>query len=282
MKDYFKYEGKTCVVTGAASGMGRATCEMLLDLGAEIYALDVAEVDLPVKKSIKVNIGDKASIDAAFKEIPSHIDCFFGIAGVSGVKTDFKVTCMINFVGHKYMTEQYIIPAMTEGGAIAFMGSRGGKCWRPTIEEYREIVEAKDWESCEKALDEKTALAEAMGYGDKTGLRGYYFSKRMMNFYVKYLTKPLMEKGMRVNIINPGTTQTQLTAQWQSIMTKQQMLGVNKTRLAEPKEMAMPIVFANSYMANFMTGIDISIDNGQQGTEDYLTPFMEPDFITKK
>ena len=282
MKDYFKYEGKTCVVTGAASGMGRATCEMLLDLGAEIYALDVAEVDLPVKKSIKVNIGDKASIDAAFKEIPSHIDCFFGIAGVSGVKTDFKVTCMINFVGHKYMTEQYVIPAMTEGGAIAFMGSRGGKCWRPTIEEYREIVEAKDWESCEKALDEKTALAEAMGYGDKTGLRGYYFSKRMMNFYVKYLTKPLMEKGMRVNIINPGTTQTQLTAQWQSIMTKQQMLGVNKTRLAEPKEMAMPIVFANSYMANFMTGIDISIDNGQQGTEDYLTPFMEPDFITKK
>lgn len=282
MKDYFKYQGKTCVITGAASGMGKATCEILSDLGAKIYALDVAEIQFPVEKSIRVNIGDKDSIDKAFQEIPSHIDCFFGIAGVSGVKTDFKTTCMINFVGHKYMTESYVIPAMEWDGAIAFMGSRGGKCWRPTIEEYREIVEAPDWDSSEKALDKKTILAERMGYGDKAGLRGYYYSKRMMNFYVKYLTKPLMEKGIRINIINPGTTQTQLTAQWESIMTRQQMLGVNKTRLAEPEEMAMPIIFANSYMANFMTGIDISIDNGQHGTEDYLTPFMEPDFITHR
>lgn len=282
MKDYFRYRGKVCVVTGAASGMGRAVCEMLLDLEAEVYALDVAEVTLPVKKALCVNIGDKASVDKAWKELPERIDCFFGIAGVSGVKTDFKTTCMINFTGHKYMTEQYVIPAMESGGAIAFMGSRGGKCWRPTIEEYRDVVESPDWESCEKAMDEKNALVQNMGYGEKSGLRGYYYSKRMMNFYVKYLTKPLMEKGIRINIINPGTTQTQLTAQWESIMTRQQMLGVNRSRLAEPEEMAMPIVFANSYMANFMTGIDISVDNGQQGTEDYLTPFLEADFITHK
>ena len=134
MKDYFGYAGQTCIVTGAASGMGRATCEMLIDLGAEVYALDVAEVTLPVKKFIKCNLGDKASIDAAFQELPQEIDKFFGIAGVSGVVTDFKTTIMINFIGNKYITEEYLAKRVKSGGAIAFMASLGGRGWLETRE----------------------------------------------------------------------------------------------------------------------------------------------------
>lgn len=40
MKDYFGYQDQVVVVTGAASGMGKATAEMLVDLGAKVYALD--------------------------------------------------------------------------------------------------------------------------------------------------------------------------------------------------------------------------------------------------
>ena len=43
MKDYLGYKDKVCVVTGAASGMGRAAAEMLVDLGAKVYALDWVE-----------------------------------------------------------------------------------------------------------------------------------------------------------------------------------------------------------------------------------------------
>ena len=46
MKDFFGYEGKTCVVTGASSGMGKATVEMLVDLGAKVYALDINPCDV--------------------------------------------------------------------------------------------------------------------------------------------------------------------------------------------------------------------------------------------
>ena len=62
--------------------MGKAATEMLVDLGALVYALDCNEVEVPgITKFIKVDLGSKESIDAAFKEIPAKIDSFFGIAG---------------------------------------------------------------------------------------------------------------------------------------------------------------------------------------------------------
>ena len=124
MKDYLGYKDKICVVTGAASGMGKATCEILIDLGAKVYAMDLAPITLPVEKAIKLNLGDKESVDQAFKEVPSTIDKFFGIAGVSGVTTDFATTIRINFIGHRYALETYVIPKLAEDGLLSWVPSR--------------------------------------------------------------------------------------------------------------------------------------------------------------
>ena len=45
------FEGKTVVITGAASGMAHSAAELLLSLGAKVYAIDINEVDLPVEKA---------------------------------------------------------------------------------------------------------------------------------------------------------------------------------------------------------------------------------------
>ena len=78
MKDYFGYQGQIAVVTGAASGMGKATTEMLVDLGAKVYALDWQKVEVDgIEKYIHVDLSQKESIDQAFQEIPDHIHAFF-------------------------------------------------------------------------------------------------------------------------------------------------------------------------------------------------------------
>ena len=41
MNDVLQYEGKRVIVTGAASGMGAATAQILVDLGAEVHAIDI-------------------------------------------------------------------------------------------------------------------------------------------------------------------------------------------------------------------------------------------------
>ena len=68
MKDYFGYEGKKCVVTGASSGMGKATVEMLVDLGAKVYAVDLNECNVNgIEKFLKCNLAKKEEIDDLFK-----------------------------------------------------------------------------------------------------------------------------------------------------------------------------------------------------------------------
>ena len=63
------------------------------------------------------------------KDLPKHIDSFFGIAGVSGMKNDFMTTVSIDFIANKYICEKYLIHSMTENGTIAFMTSTGGNGW---------------------------------------------------------------------------------------------------------------------------------------------------------
>ena len=113
MKDYLNYTGKICVVTGAASGIGKATIDILNELNAEVYALDRNPIDQENVKYISVDLNDKNSIDDAFKLIPDHIDCFFGVAGLSGAITNYYTTFTVNFIANKYITEEYLKPRMS-------------------------------------------------------------------------------------------------------------------------------------------------------------------------
>jgi Dehydrogenases with different specificities (related to short-chain alcohol dehydrogenases) len=261
MKDYFGYRGQVCVVTGAASGMGKATAETLVDLGAEVYALDVAEATTPgIKAFVQVSLGDKESIDNAFKQLPDRIDKFFGIAGVSGVKTDFNTTFAINFTANKYITEEYLISRIQPGGAISYISSSGGLRWeKPEIKaELQTVVESKGWEGTTDALN-------ALNQQATPGPLGYVFSKRALNYYVATIVPVFGEKKIRVNAVLPAATQSGLTNEFAAMKG-----GMDKFlestgfagRIAESKEMAEPIVFLNSSMASYISGVLLDVDYG--------------------
>ena len=68
IKELFGFEGKNVVITGAASGMGKAACELLIELGANVYAADLNPIDLPVKKAFQANLGEKEEIEKNFAD----------------------------------------------------------------------------------------------------------------------------------------------------------------------------------------------------------------------
>jgi NAD(P)-dependent dehydrogenase (short-subunit alcohol dehydrogenase family) len=265
MKDYFDYRDKVCVVTGAASGMGKAATEMLVDLGAKVYALDLNTVELPgIEKSIKVNLAEKQSIDQAFQEIPQQIDKFFGVAGLSGIITDYHVTFTVNFIANKYITEEYLERRVVNGGSIAYITSTAGINWARYKWEYKNIAEAETWEAMTSALHRK---APKDGYGPFA----YVMSKRAMNYYISTRFTRFAEKNIRMNYVLPGSTDTGMKKEFEVVTGGKEQLvkqaGI-AGRLAESREMAEPLVFINSDMASFITGYGLIVDYGDQTLKD--------------
>ena len=250
------YKGKVCVVTGAASGIGLATVKLLLEEGAEVYAMDLADVSIGNTLALSCDLNDKDSIDTAFEKIPDHIDCYFGVAGVSGAISNYHKTFTINYIANKYITETYLKNRMSKGGAICYVTSTAGSYWDKYSKEFQLFTRAKTWEEMKNVL-------EYQAKEDSVGLMAYPFSKRALNHYMATIAVELGERGIRVNALLPGATNTGMKNEFTVCAGGEDKLiaqtGVAR-RLADPIEMAKPLLFLNSDMASFISGICLNVD----------------------
>ena len=256
MKDYFNYNGKICVVTGASSGMGKATVEVLCELGAKVFALDLNPCTVQgIEKFIQCDLSKKEMIDEAMKEIPEHIDSFFGVAGLSGSKTDYRTTFNCNFTANKYISEKYLENRMTSGGSILFVSSTAGLHWKTYKKEQNKVVHASSWEEVNKLIDPLVKKSPATF--------AYIYSKRCISQYSAELAVKLGKKGIRVNNVMPGSTNTGMKDEFEKMAGGAEALLKEAglaNRLARSEEMAYPMVFLNSDMASFISGIDLCVD----------------------
>lgn len=110
-----QYEGKRVIVTGAASGMGAATAQILVDLGAEVHAIDIRKPDIPGLASFtECDLRDPAQIDSAVRKIGKIVNALFNCADV----------LLVNFEELRHITEA-VIPNMIEGSAIVSTAGAG-------------------------------------------------------------------------------------------------------------------------------------------------------------
>src|SRR5437879_13756079 len=83
MSDLWRYDGKRVVVTGCASGMGQEAARELIDLGAHVVGLDIAEPTVGVKEFHRLDLSDPASVDSVAAAIGGPLHALFNIAGIS-------------------------------------------------------------------------------------------------------------------------------------------------------------------------------------------------------
>ena len=122
MEDVLGYKDASVVVTGAASGMGAATAQILVDLGAQVTAIDIKPTEVAVSRFLEVDLRDPAAIDGAVAAIDGPLDNLFSCAGLPGPPFSELDTMKVNFVGARHLAEG-LVPKMQSGSSISAISS---------------------------------------------------------------------------------------------------------------------------------------------------------------
>jgi NAD(P)-dependent dehydrogenase (short-subunit alcohol dehydrogenase family) len=247
--DAFRYDGRRALVVGGATGMGRAVAHLAVDAGAEVTVMDRAPVDQPAVQVIPLDLSERASIDDALEMLGGPIDVLFSCAGVADGTPGIE---RINFIGHRYMIDRLLERGwLSRGGAIGMISSAAGLGWEAELELLVEFLSISDWD------DAVTWVADH-------GKADYLSMKRAMCAYVAAQARPMLTRGIRINAVCPGPTDTPLAQanaeMWLDFGSDYRAdVGIEAST---PAEQAAVLVFLCSDAASAINGQTVVSDAG--------------------
>ena len=259
----FSYEGKRALVVGGATGMGAATASLVRTLGAHVTVLDIAEVSVEVDRSARVDLRSIDSVDSAVDSLEGPVDALFSCAGVAdGTEGILEV----NFVAQRHIIERMVAEGrLADGAAVGVISSLAGTGWYVHTREVLEFLATPDWPS---------AVAWVR---DRGVVPTYRFTKRAMSAYVALRAMPLLERGIRINGIEPSMTDTPLARahaeRWFRFGAGYR--AATGLEPLTPEQMAQPLAFLCSDAASGVTGTCLIVDQGLVGaalTDTFDTP----------
>ena len=254
-KTLFDLSGKTALVVGAASGIGRASALGLADFGAHVIVADlnlegaavvVSEIEAKGGQATaaSVNLGDGVSVTVLIDGIPK-LDVLVCTPAINVRKRlleyneeEFDRVVALNLKGNFRLLQA--------GGRKMVAGGGGSIIVFSSIRS--QIVEP--------------------------GQGVYAATKAGVLQLVRTLAAELAEFGVRANAIGPGVVNTPLTAPikqnaaWYDAYAKRSALG----RWAEPEEMVGAVIYLASQASSFVTGTIHFVDGGWTAIDGRFTP----------
>jgi len=242
-----RLEGKTAVVTGAASGIGRATAETLALAGAHVILGDVnREIGEAAADALRVralgadflflDVTDAASVEefrrVALERRP-RVDIVANVAGwgktepfVKNSPELWKKLIDLNLMGPIQVTRAFVEPMIErQAGKIVSVASDAGRVG---------------------------SLGETVYSGAKGGVIAF----------TKALARELARHNITVNCVCPGPTDTPLMAAVPDKIREAFERATPMRRLAKPQEVADAILFFASARSDFVTGQVLSVSGG--------------------
>jgi NAD(P)-dependent dehydrogenase (short-subunit alcohol dehydrogenase family) len=248
--DAFRYDGKRALVVGGATGMGAATAQLVQALGGEVVVMDFADVTLPRVKAINLDLRDKASIDSAVDECRGPVHALFSCAGAADGTPGIE---KINFIGHRHLIDRMLEKGFVpRGAAIGMISSTAGLAWERNLDLVKEYLDTPDFDSAAAWIEQHPDKAD------------YMWSKQAICGYVAREAFGFLKRGIRINAIMPGPTDTPLARANADLW-----LGFGSdyrdetgAKPSTPEEQAFPLAFLCSDAASHVNGITMITDLG--------------------
>ncbi len=242
-------DGKVAVITGAGSGMARATAKVFVREGAKVLGADISGREQETAEELgdafvpfHADVSQEADVEAMFAaalEAFGKVDAALNVAGIGGVGRmadvtveDFHRIMGVNLLGVMLGTKHAIRTMLpTGGGVILNWASTGGMT------------------------------------GSKTPVAIYCASKAGVIQFTRQAAIDYGRKGIRANAICPGLTVTEMSGGREAIEKFPALVeGAPMGRAGEPEEVAELACFLASDRAPFLTGAVIPIDGGLTAT----------------
>lgn len=253
-----EFAGKTIVVTGAGSGIGRRIAEAFAEAGGHVVATDISldsvqqtvegikgsKASTGTAEARRLDVTSEASVQETMDAVVSdhgRIDVLVNNAGIPGVQTephlatvdDFERLWAVNVKGVWLCTKHVLRHMLPTGkGAIVNMGS-------------------------------------IAGYVGSTDVPLYHSTKGAVRTMSKTDAIVYASRGIRVNCVNPGSIRTPLAIEVAATYPggpqahHRDVVALHPIgRQGEPDDVAQAVLYLASDKASFVTGADLFVDGG--------------------
>lgn len=251
-----RFEGSVALITGAASGIGRATAQRLADEGAAVIVVDIdddaghrvaEEVAGTYVRADVTDPGDVAAMYQTAVDLHGRIDVAFHNAGISPPEDDSILETDLT-AWHKVQQVNLTSVYLCCKAVLPIMLGQGSGCIINTASFVASI-------------------------GSATSQISYTASKGGVLAMTRELGVQFAREGIRVNALSPGPVATPLLMELFASDPERRdrrMVHIPVGRFAEPTEIAAAVAFLASDDASFITASNFLVDGGITGA--YLTP----------